>query len=126
MTLERNVNLFKMNNDAWQEAIWLAYRTEAWLFVNFHVISAIFQVNTFFLSSRENGDILANFLAFQEMKDEKKPRRFADSNSATRRIFKRERQKQQIFMRQTTTLHVHHAFFVHFFAVTARLRRENT
>ena len=27
---------------------------------------------------------------------------------------------------KTTTLHVHHAFlFVHFFAVTARLRREN-
>ena len=25
----------------------------------------------------------------------------------------------------TTTLHVHHAFFVHFFAVTARLRRES-
>ena len=26
---------------------------------------------------------------------------------------------------KTTSLHVHHAFFVHFFAVTARLRREN-
>ena len=26
---------------------------------------------------------------------------------------------------KTTTLHVHLAFFVHFFAVTARLRREN-
>ena len=25
----------------------------------------------------------------------------------------------------TTTLHVHHAFFVHFFAVTTRLRRES-
>ena len=27
---------------------------------------------------------------------------------------KRERQKQQVFMRQTTTLHVHHAFFCTF------------
>ena len=27
-------------------------------------------------------------------------------------------------MRKTTTLHVHHAFFVHFFAVLAQLRRE--
>ena len=26
---------------------------------------------------------------------------------------------------KTTILRVHHAFFVHFFAVTARLRREN-
>ena len=26
---------------------------------------------------------------------------------------------------KTTTLHVHHAFFVHFFAVVARLQREN-
>ena len=26
---------------------------------------------------------------------------------------------------KTTSLHVHHTFFVHFFAVTARLRREN-
>ena len=26
---------------------------------------------------------------------------------------------------KTTTLHVHHTFFVHFFALTARLRREN-
>ena len=72
MTLERNVNLSKMNNDSWQEAIWLAHRTEAWLLVDFHFISAIFQVYTFLLSSRENGDILANFLAFQELKDEKK------------------------------------------------------
>ena len=63
MTLERNVNLSKMNNDTWQEAIWLAHRTEAWLLVDFHSISAIFQVNTFLLSSRENGDILANFFS---------------------------------------------------------------
>ena len=28
-------------------------------------------------------------------------------------------------LRKTTTLHVHHAFFVHFFTVLARLRREN-
>ena len=27
-------------------------------------------------------------------------------------------------MSKTTTLHVHHAFFVHFFAVLAKLRRE--
>ena len=26
---------------------------------------------------------------------------------------------------KTTTLHVHHAFFVHLFAVVARLQREN-
>ena len=26
---------------------------------------------------------------------------------------------------RTTTLHVHHAFFVHFFAVVVRLQREN-
>ena len=26
---------------------------------------------------------------------------------------------------KTTTLHVHHAFFVHFFAVIARLQRES-
>ena len=26
---------------------------------------------------------------------------------------------------KTTTLHVHHAFFVHFFAVAARLQRES-
>ena len=63
MTLERNVNLSKMNNDSWQEAIWLAHRTEAWLLVDFHSISAIFQVNIFLLSSRENGDILANFFS---------------------------------------------------------------
>ena len=29
------------------------------------------------------------------------------------------------FVTKTTHLHVHHAFFVDFFAVTARLRREN-
>ena len=28
-------------------------------------------------------------------------------------------------LRKTTTLHVYHAFFVHFFTVLARLRREN-
>ena len=28
-------------------------------------------------------------------------------------------------LRKTTTLHVHNAFFVHFFTVLARLRREN-
>ena len=27
---------------------------------------------------------------------------------------------------QNITLHVHHAFFVHFFAVIARLQRKNT
>ena len=27
---------------------------------------------------------------------------------------------------KTTSLRLHHAFFLHFFAVTARLRRENT
>ena len=88
MTLERNVNLSKMNNDTWQEAIWLAHRTEAWLLVNFHSISAIFQVNTFLLSSRENGDILANFFSLSGTEGWKKnPRHFTDSNSATRRIF---------------------------------------
>ena len=29
------------------------------------------------------------------------------------------------FISKTTTLHVHHAFFVHFFAVIARLQRES-
>ena len=29
------------------------------------------------------------------------------------------------FISKTTTLHVHHNFFVHFFAVTEKLRREN-
>ena len=29
------------------------------------------------------------------------------------------------FMSETTALHVHHTFFVHFFPVFARLRREN-
>ena len=29
------------------------------------------------------------------------------------------------FIRKTTALHVHHTFFVHFFPVFARLRREN-
>ena len=28
-------------------------------------------------------------------------------------------------LRKTTNLHVHHAFFVHFSAASARLRREN-
>ena len=28
-------------------------------------------------------------------------------------------------LRKTTTLHVYHAFFVHFFTVLARLRRKN-
>ena len=28
-------------------------------------------------------------------------------------------------LRKTPTLHVHHAFFVHFFTLLARLRREN-
>ena len=28
-------------------------------------------------------------------------------------------------LRKTTSLHVHYALFVHFFAVVARLRREN-
>ena len=88
MTLERNVNLSKMNNDTWQEAIWLAHRTKAWLLVEFHSISAIFQVNTFLLSSRENGDILANFFSLSGTEGwKKKPRHFTDSNSATRRIF---------------------------------------
>ena len=31
--------------------------------VDFHSISATFQVNTFLLSSGENGDILANFFS---------------------------------------------------------------
>ena len=33
--------------------------------------------------------------------------------------------KQQVYISKTTILHVHHAFFVRFFAVVARLRREN-
>ena len=34
--------------------------------------------------------------------------------------------KAVCLMSETTTLHVHHAFFVHFFAVSAKLRREMT
>ena len=43
-----------------------------------------------------------------------------------RRRQQRERQKCIGFrlVNRTTTLHVHHAFFVHFFAVVARSRRE--
>ena len=44
----------------------------------------------------------------------------------------RERQKkkpkknQLVFeISETSTLHVHHAFFVHFFPIFARLRRQN-
>ena len=45
-----------------------------------------------------------------------------------RRPRQRERQKSnslEVEKALTTTLHVHHAFFVHFFAVTARLRWES-
>ena len=38
-----------------------------------------------------------------------------------RRRRQRERQKTIGLMSKTTTLHVHHAFFVHFFAFTAQL-----
>ena len=38
----------------------------------------------------------------------------------------RERQKTIGLMSKTTTLHVHHAFFVHFFAIPVQLRREMT
>ena len=42
-----------------------------------------------------------------------------------RRGRQRERQKAIDLISKTTTLHVHHASFVHFFAVVARLQREN-
>ena len=42
-----------------------------------------------------------------------------------RRGRQRERQKAIGLISRTTTLHVHHAFFVHFFAVVARLQRES-
>ena len=42
-----------------------------------------------------------------------------------RRGRRRERQKTIGFISKTTALHVHHTFFVHFFPVFARLRREN-
>ena len=87
MTLERNVNLSKMNNDTWQEAIWLAHRTEAWLLVDFHSILAIFQSMHFSCHLEKMGIFWRIFLAFQELKDGKKNRHFTDSNSATRRIF---------------------------------------
>ena len=87
MTLERNVNLSKMNNDTWQEAIWLAHRTEAWLLVDFHSILAIFQSMHFSCHLEKMGIFWRIFLAFQELKDGKKTRHFTDSNSATRRIF---------------------------------------
>ena len=38
---------------------------------------------------------------------------------------RRERQKTIGFISKTTALHVHHTFFVQFFPVFARLRREN-
>ena len=31
-----------------------------------------------------------------------------------------------VYISKTTTLHVHHAFFVHFLAVVARLRHETS
>ena len=37
----------------------------------------------------------------------------------------RERKKAKGLIGKTTTFQVHHAFFVHFFAVVARLQREN-
>ena len=43
-----------------------------------------------------------------------------------RRQRQRDRQKTIDLMSKTTTLHVHHAFFVHSFAFTAQLRREMT
>ena len=43
-----------------------------------------------------------------------------------RRGRQRERQKKAVgLISKTTTLHVHHAFFVHFFAVVARQQRES-
>lgn len=72
MTLERNVNLSKMNNDTWQEAIWLAHRTEAWLLVDFHSILAIFQSMHFSCHLEKMGIFWRIFLAFQELKDGKK------------------------------------------------------
>ena len=36
----------------------------------------------------------------------------------------RTAKRQQVLIGKTTTLHVHHAFFVYFFAVSARLQRE--
>ena len=41
-----------------------------------------------------------------------------------RRRQQRERQKAMVLVSKTAALHVHHAFFVHFFAFPARLRRE--
>ena len=38
----------------------------------------------------------------------------------------RERQKSNKFRLAKTTLHVHHAFFLHFFAVVARLQRKSS
>ena len=42
-----------------------------------------------------------------------------------RRGRQRERKKTIGYISKTTALHVHHTFFVHFFPVFARLRREN-
>ena len=39
---------------------------------------------------------------------------------------RRQRKKTIGFMSKTTTLHVHHAFFVHFSTASARLQREIT
>ena len=36
----------------------------------------------------------------------------------------RTAKRQQVLIGKTTTLHVHHTFFVYFFAVSARLQRE--
>ena len=43
-----------------------------------------------------------------------------------RRPQQRQRQKAIALVSKKTTLHVHHAFFVHSFAVPARLPREMT
>ena len=42
-----------------------------------------------------------------------------------RRQWQRKLQKTNTFNKQTTTLHVHHPFFVDFLAVVARLQRES-
>ena len=39
---------------------------------------------------------------------------------------KKQKKNQLVFkISETSTLHVHHAFFVHFFPIFARLRRQN-
>ena len=71
-----------------------------------------------------------NTAAQEEFWDNKKPACQVSSPinrelKQRRRGRQRERQKAIGLISKTTTLHVHHASFVHFFAVVARLQREN-